>query len=54
MKMSTNGRVYRVGLSWYVRQANIAQWINGRAVRNDLWFPSRREALHYLKTGTAP
>lgn len=45
------GSIYRVGLSWYVRQANVAQWINGRAVRNDLHFSTKREALAHVRAG---
>lgn len=42
-------QIYRVGISWYVRQANVATWIDGRAVRNDRHFSTKREALAYVR-----
>ena len=45
--MST-GQIYRVGLSWYVRLANVSQWIGGRAIRNDRHFSTRAEARAYV------
>jgi len=43
------GQIYRVGVSWYVRTANVAQWIDGRAVRNDRHFSSRAQARAFVK-----
>ena len=42
-------RIYRVGLSWYVRLANVSQWIDGRAIRNDRHFSTRAEARAYVQ-----
>jgi hypothetical protein len=46
---TANGRIYRVGISWYVRCANVAQWIDGRAIRNDRHFSTKREAMAVVK-----
>lgn len=45
---NASGQIYRVGLSWYVRMANVAQWIDGRAIRNDRHFSTRAEARAYV------
>lgn len=45
--MSKN-QIYRVGLTWYVRTATVAQWINGRAIRNDRAFSTRRDARAFV------
>ncbi len=41
-------QIYRVGLTWYVRLANCATWINGRAVRNDRAFSTRADARAFV------
>ena len=44
-----SNQIYRVGLTWWVRQANVAIWHNGRAIRNDRPFGTRAEARAYVK-----
>jgi hypothetical protein len=45
---SASGQIYRVGLSWYVRLANVSRWIDGRSIRNDRHFSTRAEARAYV------